>query len=72
MNYFVNWAHIYSVHFGIWVVFSIGCTIYRDGLPNVKDLGSLLKTALAVSTILSVFSSHSHVHYATFLTHLVN
>ncbi len=71
MNYYVHWAHAYSVHFGLWVTYSIAMTIYRDGLPNVKDLPGLLKTALVIASVLSIFSSHSHVHYNEFLTQLV-
>lgn len=71
MSYFINWAHAYSVHFGVWVTFVVGCTIYRDGAPSPKKLPGLLESALAIAAILSVFSSHSHVHYISFLTQLV-
>ena len=71
MNYFIDWAHAYSVHFGLWVTFCLARTVYNDGLPDINKLPGLLKSALAIATVLSVFSSHSHVHYANFLTHLV-
>lgn len=70
-GYFIQWAHTYSVHFGAWVTFVIACSVYKTGAPSPKKLSGLLKSALTIATILSVFSSHSHVHYTTFLTQLV-
>ncbi len=60
--YLVQWAHMYVVHFGAWMTFAFGMTLYKNGLPNLKDLFTQLKTALILSAILSIFSSHSH-HY---------
>ena len=68
MNYLVEWGHAYITHFGAWVSFMFGATIYKDGLPeNTSKVFSWFKVALVLALVLSIFSSHSHIHY---LSHL--
>jgi hypothetical protein len=43
--YLIQWLHMYSVHFGVWVSFGLATTIYKKGLPDIKKLPGLLKTA---------------------------
>ena len=62
LNYLMQWGHMYVMHFGMWMTFAFGATIYRDGLPELEKLPKLIKTAIVVSLALSLFSSHSH-HY---------
>jgi len=69
MNYFIQWSHVYSAHFGAWVTFVVASSVHKKGVP--KNIWPLLKSALAMSAVLSLFSSHAHVHYANFLTHMV-
>lgn len=63
MGYFVQWGHAYVMHFGAWVSFICGTSIYKSGLPELKDVSKMLKTAFLLSLVLSIFSSHSHTHY---------
>jgi hypothetical protein len=67
MNYFIEWGHHYVVHFGVWVTLGMAATVYKDGLPKAKNIPGLLKSAVIVSLIMSIFSSHSHIHYLSFL-----
>jgi hypothetical protein len=62
LHYLAQWLHLYVIHFGAWMTFAFGVTLYKRGLPSLKELPDMLKTALVISVILSVFSSHSH-HY---------
>jgi cell division protein FtsL len=64
IGYLISWGHLYVVHFGVWMTFTFAATIYKKGLPDLKNLPALLKTAVVISAILSIFSSHSH-HYMT-------
>lgn len=52
------------IHFGVWVTFAFGTNIYKNGIPPLKELPSMIKTAVILAAILSIFSSHSH-HYLT-------
>jgi hypothetical protein len=67
MNYLEHWASLYVVHLGVWVTFGFICSIHKNGLPEVKKLPSLFKSAIVVSLVLAIFSSHSHTHYLEFL-----
>jgi hypothetical protein len=62
MTYLTEFIHAYSIHFGFWVCFSFGATIYNEGLPELEDLPGMFKTALILAAILSLFSSHSQAH----------
>jgi hypothetical protein len=64
MEYLIHWGHLYIVHFGFWMTFAFGATIYNDGIPDFKKLPALLKSAVVIAALLSLFSSHSH-HYLT-------
>lgn len=66
-EYLIQWAHMYIVHFGIWVTFMFGITMHSNGIPHLKELPDMFKTSMILSAILSIFSSHSHHH---FMTHL--
>jgi hypothetical protein len=63
-HYFIQWGHLYVIHFGVWVTLLCGMDVHENGLPKLKDLLSKLKTALIMACVLSIFSSHSH-HYLT-------
>jgi hypothetical protein len=63
MNYFVEWARHFVVHFGVWVSMGVLMTLHKDGLPNPKLIPRLMKSAIGLAFILSIFSSHSHMTY---------
>jgi hypothetical protein len=63
MGYFEHWGHMYLIHFGVWLTFMFGTTVYKSGIPSTKDLPILFKSAIILSLVLSAFSSHSHTHY---------
>jgi hypothetical protein len=69
-SYLINWFHAYLVHFGVWVSLISGSSLYQKGLPEMKRLPNMFKTVLILSAVLAIFSSHSHVHYASILTQL--
>jgi len=62
-DYLISWGQIYLTHFGAWVSFCFGTQIYKNGLPELKNLPSMFKVAVLLALFLSVFSSHSHNHY---------
>ena len=62
-DYFAHWAQIYLTHFGAWVSFMFAASIYKSGLPELKDLANMFKVVVILALVLSVFSSHSHNHY---------
>jgi hypothetical protein len=62
LHYLIQWGHIYVIHFGVWVSFCCGASIYKNGMPELKDVPTMLKTALILAAVLSIFSSHSN-HY---------
>ena len=61
-HYLAQWGHWYIIHFGVWVTLLCGMDVHENGLPELKDLPSKLKTILILSAVVSIFSSHSH-HY---------
>jgi len=65
MNYFINWGHAYIVHFGVWFSFAFACSIYKSGIPEPKNLGGMLSSAVILSAILGIVSSHSQIHFLT-------
>ena len=46
------------------MTFAFAATIYKNGIPDFKKLPALLKSAVVIAAIMSIFSSHSH-HYLT-------
>lgn len=62
LHYFIQWGHVYVIHFGAWMTFCFAATIYKNGMPKLKDVPSMIKTAVILSLVLSIFSSHSQ-HY---------
>jgi hypothetical protein len=68
MSYLVEFLHAYSMHFGFWVCFMFGATIYKNGMPDLEKVRSMLKTAVLLASILSFFSSHSQAHYLSHFT----
>jgi hypothetical protein len=71
MSYLINWFHAYVIHFGVWASFVIASSVHTKGIPSFDRLPGLLKSSMVIAAILSVFSSHSHVHYASYLAQLV-
>lgn len=67
-HYLMIWGHMYLIHFGAWITFSIGCTVHREGVPSPKALPELFKSATVLSLFLSIVSSQSHAHYLNTLT----
>lgn len=63
MNYLMRWAHEYIVHFGCWMAYAVAIDMYKNGAPKIKNVKKLLKSAAIVAAILSIFTSHSVVHY---------
>jgi hypothetical protein len=68
VEYVLEWAHHYVVHFGVWVSFALGAQVTKNGIPEPKSIKSLLISAVVLSSIVSLFSSHSHMHY---LSHFI-
>lgn len=68
MNYLLEFLHAYSMHFGFWVCFMFGATIYKSGLPELTQLRPMFKTAVILAAVLSAFSSHSQSHYLNHFT----
>ena len=68
MKYFTEFLHAYSMHFGFWVSFMFSTTIYKCGMPSTDHIKPMLKSAIILAGILSIFSSHSQAHY---LSHFV-
>jgi hypothetical protein len=64
MDYLIHWGHLYVVHFGVWMTFMFAAAIYLNGIPNLQKLPAMLKSAVIIAAIMSIFSSHSH-HYMT-------
>jgi hypothetical protein len=46
------------------MTFCFAMTIYKNGMPELKDVPSMIKTAIIIAAVLSIFSSHSQ-HYLT-------
>ena len=68
MDYIIQWLHHFAIHFGAWVSFIIGVTVYKEGAPRtVKAIKILVVAAVALGAIASLFSSGSHMHYSTYL-----
>ena len=67
LDYLVQWGHMYVVHIGAWVTFGFGATIYKNGMPPLSEVPSMLKTAIILALILAIFSSHSHHYLANIL-----
>ena len=65
IQYLIDWFNLYIVHFGGWITFIFACSIYSKGLPNMKLLPNMFRTAMILSDILSIFSSHSHHNFLT-------
>ena len=68
LAYIISWTHLYVMHFGAWMTLLAGGTVYKDGLPKKSEIWPMLQSALILSLILSLFSSHSHAHYLSMLT----
>lgn len=68
MNYLLEFLHAYSMHFGFWVCFMFGATIYKNGMPALDQLKPMFKTAMILASILGIFSSHSQAHYLSHFT----
>lgn len=67
LHYLAMWAHMYVVHFGVWVTLLCFLDVHENGLPKPKDMLTKLKTALLLAAVLSIFSSHSHHYLANIL-----
>ena len=68
-EYLVSWFHQYVVHFGAWVTFVIGATVYKNGAPStVKACVKLILMAALLGAVGALFSSHSNMHYLSYLT----
>lgn len=61
MNYFTDWAHIYMVHFGMWISFMIAASVHKNGVQEMPD--KLIYRAMILSAFVAIFSSHAHNHY---------
>jgi hypothetical protein len=62
-EYMITWGHAYLMHFGAWVSFAFGATVYKNGLPEPKKIPSMVLSAVTLAAIVAIFSSHSHTHY---------
>ena len=64
-DYLFQWLHAYVMHVGAWVSFALGMMIYKNGVPNPKELFLLFKSVIILALIGGLFSSNSQVHYLT-------
>lgn len=71
IDYLLQWFHAYMTHVGIWMTFIFACSIYKEGMPELKDLRKFFETAIILSVILSVLSSHSHINYINYVSKLI-
>jgi hypothetical protein len=62
-HYLIEWGHTYMMHFGAWVSFAFGAQVTKKGLPEPKEVKSLLVSAIVMAAVVAVFSSHSHNHF---------
>lgn len=62
IDYLLNWLNAYVMHFGVWIAMLVSFDIYKKGLPELRHILSMFKSAIILATIVSVFSSHSHMH----------
>jgi hypothetical protein len=67
MSYYINWFHLFVIHFGMWVSFMFGAKVMKGEIPEPEQLLKLLKSVVILAVVLSVFSSHSHAHYISHL-----
>lgn len=63
LTYISIWLNLYIVHFGALLAGMFVLTIHSRGLPHMKELPDLFKTATILSAALSIFTSHSHHHF---------
>lgn len=71
LEYLSQWGTLYLAHFGAWVSFCVGTSIWKSGLPTPKEVKSLMISAVMVSAILGAFSSHSHHSYVKSIAKMV-
>jgi hypothetical protein len=71
-SYLIQWLHAYIAHFGAWVSFALGCTIWKIGVPKLSALKTTFEAILVVALIGALFSSNSQVHYLTHVIQKVN
>lgn len=65
MSYLITWGHAYVIHFGFWMSILFAMTFYKEGLKDIEvtDLPKMFRLAFILAAGLSIFSSHSHMHY---------
>ena len=62
-HYLLNWGHAYILHFGLWVTMLTLFSVHKDGLPEQwSSMRNMLRSVVVLSTVMSVFSSHSQTH----------
>ena len=69
MNYIIEWLHLYSIHFGTIVASLITLDVVKKGLPDsFKDSKKKVASAILISAVTALFSSHAQNHYLTHYT----
>ncbi len=72
IDYLIDWSHQYIVHLGAWITFVIGATVWKDGAPLTwKGIKELVLAAAVLGAVGALFSSHSNLHYLTYLTKVI-
>lgn len=72
LQYLLQWGHMYIMHVGAWITFAFGASIYKEGMPVTERIPSMIKTALILAAILSIFSSHSHHYISNILPNVIS
>jgi hypothetical protein len=69
MEYLIQWANTYLLHFGAWVSLALVVNLHKNGIPKPEKLPKIILSAVLLAAFAAIFSSHSHAHY---LSHFVN
>jgi hypothetical protein len=63
IEYLLHWMQAYISHLGMWISILVGFQIYKEGLPDYKQIPDILKSAIIFSIIISLFSSQAQTHF---------
>jgi hypothetical protein len=68
IQHFIQWGHLYIVHFGALMSFCLAANVTKSGLPPISAIPQLVYSSAALSAIIAIFSSGSHAHYIAAIT----
>jgi hypothetical protein len=67
IHYFHQWLDLYIVHIGGWISLGFAASLHKNGIPKSRQIRPLLLSAIKLSLILALFSSHAHNHWMNIL-----